>query len=391
MSNRKTLWVISELFYPEETSTGYIMTEIANALTVKYDVKVICGPEVYDNNKKKDVNSKQVLNPSIELHRVKSITENKKNPLSRARKFMVVSNRLFKIAQKNIKREDVVLMVSNPFPLILFMAKLRKHRVFRWVMLVHDVFPEGIIKRFHLKGFVASWVMRMFNNAYAQTDTLISLGRDMCDLLASKTGNQTNIVQIENWADLETIHPLNKECQDNIVLQYAGNIGGAQGISQIIEYIKESGNPELKLDIWGSGSMEEVLKKLVVDMELSNVVSFRGPYFRSQQEQVLNDCDIAVVSLRSDMYGRGVPSKSYNILAAGKPILYIGPEGSEVALMVKKEKIGYAFSNDDKEGIVELLKSISKDELVEMGKRARQVAENHFSKQTILEKFCEVV
>ena len=53
-AKKEILWVISELFPPEATSTGYIMGEIANAMTEKYEVKVICGPEVYDEKKKKE-------------------------------------------------------------------------------------------------------------------------------------------------------------------------------------------------------------------------------------------------------------------------------------------------------------------------------------------------
>ena len=48
---RQSLWIMSELFPPEETSTGYIMGEIANAMARKYEVKVICGPSVYDSQK----------------------------------------------------------------------------------------------------------------------------------------------------------------------------------------------------------------------------------------------------------------------------------------------------------------------------------------------------
>ena len=45
------LIVISELFPPEETSTAYIMGEITKTLSDKYNVTIVCGPEVYDQNK----------------------------------------------------------------------------------------------------------------------------------------------------------------------------------------------------------------------------------------------------------------------------------------------------------------------------------------------------
>lgn len=391
MSNKQTLWVISELFYPEETSTGYIMTEIANAMTSKYDVKVICGPEVYDAQKKRDETSKQQLDPSIELIRVNGIIENKKSSLSRAKKFILISRRLFKVAKKNIKDGDVVFMVSNPFPLILSMSKLRMRRNIRLVMLVHDVFPEGMLIRFHIKGLLAKILMNKFNYAYAKADTLVSLGRDMCDLLGRKTEGKTEIVQIENWADIENIHPLERQKEEKIVLQYAGNIGSAQGILEVIQFVKDAANPRLRFEIWGTGVMEESLKQYIIENGLQDAVSFKGPYFRSQQEQVLNACDLALVSLNKNMYGRGVPSKTYNILGAGKPVLYIGPAKTEIGMMVEEEGVGFAFKNEEKESIVEFLRMLTPEILAGMGTKARMVAEQKYSEPIILDKFRKVL
>ena len=69
----KTLWIISELFPPDETSTAFILGEIANVMASKYDVKVICGPEIYDKRKKTDPNNKFVLNSSIQVTHVKGV------------------------------------------------------------------------------------------------------------------------------------------------------------------------------------------------------------------------------------------------------------------------------------------------------------------------------
>ena len=71
MENKQTLWIVTELFPPDETSTSYILGEIANAMVEKYQVKVICGPEIYDKRKKLDENNKFKLDASIEVFRAK--------------------------------------------------------------------------------------------------------------------------------------------------------------------------------------------------------------------------------------------------------------------------------------------------------------------------------
>lgn len=80
------LWIVTELFPPDETSTSYILGEIANAMAKKYCVGVICGPEIYDKRKALDINNKFNLDESIEVHRAKGADLDKKynerqNPL----------------------------------------------------------------------------------------------------------------------------------------------------------------------------------------------------------------------------------------------------------------------------------------------------------------------
>lgn len=47
--NKKTakLWVVTELYYPEDNQTGYYLTKIAEGLAEMFNVKVICGQPNY--------------------------------------------------------------------------------------------------------------------------------------------------------------------------------------------------------------------------------------------------------------------------------------------------------------------------------------------------------
>ena len=115
---KQTLWIITELFPPEETSTAYIMGEIANAMTSKYEVRVICGPAVYDSSKR-IVTDGVVISDSIRVTRVNAVAENKNSKISRIKKFLLISWRLYRVAKRNIRQGDKVLMVTNPFPLVV--------------------------------------------------------------------------------------------------------------------------------------------------------------------------------------------------------------------------------------------------------------------------------
>lgn len=401
MEKKKKLWIVTELFPPEETSTGYIMGEIANAMSLKYDVKVICGPEIYDPNKKKVSSSMVIVNSSIEVIRVNGITEDKNSKLSRIKKFVFMSWRLYREAQKYIQKGERVLMVTNPFPLIVLMAHLRNRRHLRLSMLVHDIMPESLYTDMHIPMPIYKIAETVFNKAYAHTDLLISIGRDMSEVLERKVRNGGNdkskwprITVIENWGDTKKIKPANNCQTDKIRIQYAGNIGNAQGIGEFIDVLHEANCNQVEFGIWGTGSAEQLLKEKVNQLGMSGNVLFHGPYTRAEQQEVLNTCDISLVRLVEGMYGLGVPSKSYNILAAGNPILYIGERNTEIWRLIEEYGNGVCFEPNDSDGLIQYLRELSierRPTLREMGKISRQLAEKRFSKEAILNRFIEEI
>lgn len=370
----KILWIVTELFPPDETSTSYILGQIANAMAKKYQVKVICGPEIYDKRKKLDENNHFSLDKSIKVFRANGADLDKNTTKGKALSFLLMSKRMISLVKQNVRKDDKVLMVTNPAPLVVLMSRLKKKVGFELNILVHDVFPENT-KPAGLKLPLYGMIKHVFDNAYSHADQLIALGRDMKDVLEKKilnsSENMPKITIIENWADINGIKPQPMP-QGKIVLEYAGNIGRIQGLDKVIEQLPES----VDFHIYGTGSMEDTLKKMNHPR-----VFFHGPYFRSQQNEVLAACHIALVTLQEGMYGLGVPSKTYNILASGRPVLFFGPQNSEIDLLVRERQIGYCGWPE----------KWDKDELMKMGERARELAIKEYSEATILNKFIKAI
>lgn len=371
---KQRLWIVTELFPPDETSTSYILGQIANAMAKKYQVKIICGPEIYDKRKKLDENNHFCLDKSIEVFRANGADLDKNTTKGKALSFLLMSKRMISLVKQHVRKNDKVLMVTNPAPLVVLMSRLKKKVGFELNILVHDVFPENT-KPAGLKLPLYGMIKHVFDKAYSRADQLIAIGRDMKDVLEKKVLNSSEnipkITIIENWADINGIKSQSMP-QGKIVLEYAGNIGRVQGLDKVIEQLPES----VDFHIYGTGSMEETLKKMNHPR-----VFFHGPYFRSQQNEVLSACHIALVTLQEGMYGLGVPSKTYNILASGRPILFFGPKNSEIDLLVREKRIGYCGWPE----------KWDKDELVEMGERARELAIKEYSEETILNKFIKAI
>lgn len=372
MTKKKVLWIISELFPPDETSTAYIMGEIANAAISEYEVRVICGPEIYDRNKKLDFNHPFRLDATISVIRTKGTSLNKNSLLSKFYSFFSSSRRLYRLAKQCIKDRDKVLLVTNPAPLVVLMSWLRVKRSFNYTILVHDVFPENTIPAgLHMPSFAFAYIKRLFDKAYSKADKLIAIGRDMAEILRNKVEEDVSIEVVENWSDVSGIKPIPFP-EGPVKLEYAGNLGRVQGLERLVNELPDG----IELHFYGTGAMEQPLK----EMKKPNVF-FHGPYFRSQQQDVLGSCHVSIVTLAEGMFGLGVPSKTYNILAAGRPIVYFGPENGEIGLMIKEHNIGY----------IGWPQQWDINKLKEMGARARTLAESSYSKQIILSKFLKAL
>ena len=393
------LWIVSELFYPDETSTAYILTKVAETLTAKFDVNVICGPTSYSNGTDKLLKTSDKLqSANLNICRVSETALDKNRLITRIIRFIMLSFKLSSKLYKNVRQDEPVLIVTNPAPLLLMMPIIKKIRKFRLYILVHDVFPENAIPANIIsssKSILFRILKYFFDSAYKKADKLIVLGRDMKDIIQKKTGKSDDqVVIIENWAQTDLIIPHDKSLEllmssSKVDIQYAGNIGRVQGLQNFLKIFHSANNPDIRLSVWGDGAVKKELEKYVSDNSVDNVIFWRS-YGREEQNTVLNNCDLAIVTLADGMYGLGVPSKSYNIMAAGKPILFIGDANSEIALTIKDFDIGYCYEANDVIGLKSFLSSLNesrKEELREKGLRAREVSEKYYSEKIVLQKF----
>ena len=397
------LWVVSELYYPEETSTGYYLTRIAEGLTDKFEVKVISGQPTYSARGTK-APGREIRN-EVEIYRVSGTTLDKNVIAFRLINMITLSLSVLFRSLTAFRPGDRVLVVTNPpsMPFVIAVASMFRGAVY--TLLIHDNYPEILIAAGKMKptAFFVRLMHRLNRGLYKNASRIIVVGRDMAELVERKTrGLDVPVTFIPNWAELETVSPaprnenkLLKELnlQNKFVLLYAGNMGPPNDIESIVgaaELLKE--DEDFHLIFLGAGVKKAGLVKDISGRGLSNITVL-DPRPRSEQLDFLNGCDVALVSLVDKMLGVSVPSRTYNILAAGKPILALTEPSSEVATIISEESVGWVVPPGEPEQLAETIKSIpeSLDELATMGERARKAAEKKYSLETAILKYRETV
>jgi glycosyltransferase involved in cell wall biosynthesis len=396
MSKRQRIILVSELFYPEESATAHILTKITGELASKFDLLVLTGPASYEGRDRHNAARSPIDDNNVVRTWAPGLSKNKL--LGRLVRFLVMTIGLGWKTLLTTRRTDTVFAVTNPAPLLVALAIIRKIRRVRLVFLVHDVFPEnaaaaGIIRYDY---FLYPLIKRVFDWAYGSADAVITIGRDMSEVITRKIpASADRITLIENWADHPLVDriPRNQSListmgmSDRIVIQYAGNIGRAQGLLEFVELVSSADNDIVRYVFRGSGALSTALHGATQGRH--NFI-LEGSYPRSDQSRVLGACDIALVILGPEMYGLGVPSKTYNILAAGKPVLFLGPKDSEIYRLIKSHDIGWAFDWQETDQMIQLIEKWSILDLAAIearGNKARELAESSFTEAGQLAKF----
>jgi len=398
------LWIVSELYYPEVTSTGYILTEIAEGLAAEdLSISVLCSQPSYSARGLR-APAKENRNNVI-IHRIWGITLDKDIFFFRLINLITITFSVFVSSLWHFKRFDIVLVVTNPPSLPFFVSFACWLRRANCVLLIHDIYPDLLVAVGKLRS--TSVVVRLLNKLnkilYMSVNYIVVIGRDMQAKIVNRLlDNKKKVKVITNWADVNIIFPTIKEqnsllrklcLQDMFVVEYAGNIGYPNDIESIIESASRLIN---KYDIHflfiGSGAKKRWLEEEVARRKLSNVTIMPS---RPRHDQInfLNACDIAIVSLVQGMRGISVPSRIYNILAAGKPIIAIADLNSELDLVIKEENIGWVVQPgevDELEKVILEAKN-NPDLLVQMGKRARRTAEIKYSFELVKRAYAKLV
>jgi glycosyltransferase involved in cell wall biosynthesis len=395
----KRLWVISELYYPEETSTGYYLTRIAEGLAGDFDVKVLCGQPTY--SARGTVAPKREVHKDVEIFRVSGTRLDKNVIPFRVLNMITLGLSVFIKALGNFRKGDAVLVVTTPpsMPFVAALAALAKGA--SYTLLIHDNYPEILIATKKTKP--DSLLVRLMSHAnrwlYKSAAKIIVVGRDMHDLVSRKTeGLDIPIVNIPNWAELESVSPTDRaenrllkelDLSDKLVFLYAGNMGHPNDLASIVECAVElQARRDVHFVFLGTGVKRKWLEKSVAKHALGNV-TILDPRPRHEQNVFLNACDVALVSLVTNMVGVSMPSRTYNVLAAGKPILALTESGSELARVVEEENVGWIVPPGDPKLLVETVLKIidERDKTPAMGEAARVAALRTYSLDTALEKY----
>ncbi|MBS0658855.1 MAG: glycosyltransferase family 4 protein [Verrucomicrobia bacterium] len=266
---------------------------------------------------------------------------------------------------------DVVVSTTDPPLQAVLGPGLRRRTGGALVHWCQDIYPElaeelGVLGR---GGFVARVLRRISTRSLQACDGIVSLGRCMSERLVARGLDPARLHLVPNWADHTNVHPLPRGASPlrselgfaagDFVVMYSGNFGLAHPFEAILEAaVSLAGDRRIRFLLAGDGPRAATVREGVARRALPNV-TFLPLQPRARLAESLGAADLHLVSMFDRLCGLVVPSKYYGVMAAGRPVAFLGPRGSEVARSLEECQAGVALDESDARGLVDAIRRLA--------------------------------
>lgn len=244
---------------------------------------------------------------------------------------------------------DIVLTTAPPALISMagwVMAKLKHARL---VYDVRDIWPDVALEMGEFaENSIYYKVFRFIRDFMLHHADLVTAVSDGKVRRLKEYAPQKRIVKIPNGFDVRFLeNQLNEELYQKIkgngrfTCVYTGNLGLAQGLKQLLDIARRAREKGLDADflLYGSGAEEQELRAYVRAHQLDHVF-FGGRLSNQDIYTVLKAADISFVPLVNGNLKDSIPTKIYEALGTGCPVL-LAAEG-DAASVLKESELGIA-------------------------------------------------
>ncbi|MDH6261890.1 glycosyltransferase family 4 protein [Bradyrhizobium sp. BR13661] len=354
--------VASQHYPPDPSTTAAIMAEIACRLAREHEVVVLSGsPGALPESQTGPGKPRVVA--------VKNRMAGKAALVRRGLSELLFALRIFIALLRCLRHGDVVLTVTAPFMLPYTVAAAAWLKGARSALILHDLFPDVLVMAGLLKPrSVVAGVMRAANSLmFRALNAVITIGRDAEAPLLAYAGMTRNKIRfIPNWATLvpaarplTSDNPFRKTMEARFIVGLSGNLGFTHDPDIVFEaarLLKDEPDIRFLLSGWGIGF--ERLKQLQNEANLPNV-RFVARVQDAELEAFLAAADLWVIPYRKDVAGVSVPSRFYNLLAVGRPVVLVSEPEAEAALTVVENGLGWVVTPGRADQLADAIRTAS--------------------------------
>ena len=395
-------------FFPEKAASIYLEENRYEAFsnagfkTIVYAARPQRGLTEEEYQKYKHKKLEMMYNGGVEAHRFAMYREGKNAVLRAFRYFLISIVQLWKgIWAKDI---DLIYVASTPPTQGALAALVKKFKKVPFVYNLQDIFPDSLAGTGLAKKGGLLWkIGRAIENfTYRNADKIIVISQDFKKNIMAKGVPEDKIVVVYNWVDQNSVKDIPRSENklfamygldpSKFYVTYNGNIGLTQNMDMLLEVAKSlEANENIHFVLVGNGAYLEQVKQIVANRNISNVhlLPFQ-PY--EDISHVFSLGDVSLVISKPGVGANSVPSKTWSIMSASRPVLANFDE-NELKTIIEKNNCGIFTKAGDKVAFTDAILKLynDRDLCKEFGRNGRQFVMDNLTKEVGTQKYVDVI
>jgi len=232
----------------------------------------------------------------------------------------------------------------------------------RLILDVRDLWPDAAVVMGELRHpllIAAASALERF--LYQHSTGIIATTESFCATIRERISHSVPVESVRDCTVPEdfVMEPCTPQFRDQwqfagkFIVGYIGNVGLAQGLDHLLDAAKalQTAIPEVAIVVAGDGPRKNLLMAEAARRDLANI-RFLPRVDQQRAAQYMIACDALVVTLDAHpLFKKWVPSKLFDCLAAGRPIL-MGADG-EARRLLEAEQAGLVYSCGDGRALAE--------------------------------------
>ncbi len=396
----------SSYFFPENVASSHLSKDLyetyrdVGICTENYVPTPSRGIDKATRKKYKKILYEEFYDGSLHIRRFPLMREGR-NPILRAWRYLLCNLKQYKYGKK-AKDIDLILGASTPPTQGYLCAKLKKklskkygHEV-PFIYSLQDIFPDSLVHTGLTKKGSILWKIgrKMEDKIYAAADKIVVISEGFKQNIMAKGVPEEKIVIIENWIDVNEVVPIPRE--ENILFEkfgldpekfyicYSGNVGHTQNMDMLLDTAKRvaEANGDIHFVIIGEGAAKAHVTERVENEKIANIHMFPFEDYKNIAH-VFSLGDMGLIISKAGVGSNSVPSKTWSIMSAGRPILASFDKEGDLDRVITAENAGVCIDPKDTDGFYQAILDAyaNREQLAAWGKNGRAYVETHLTRE----------
>lgn len=375
MAKNKTVVILDQ-------ASGYLQIDMLDALSTKYDKCAIIAGTIVERETK--------LSEKYKWHKITKY--NKSTAFKRIYTWLAATIQMFFIVLWKYRNARIIAITNPPSaPLVPYLLRAN------YDILVYDLYPDALVNFNYITK--DGWANKVFTHftkkMFKKANTLYTLTPELAKETSKYAeGKEIKIVPI--WTNNEFFPQIDRNenlifkklgiAKDTFVICYSGNLGKTHPIEKLVDLAHAFKNePNFYFLVIGGGHKYELIHKLIEEQKLTNIQLLPWQHIEllPHNMQVGN---LNVVTLDEGAADLSIPSKTFNLLSVGKPILAICSKRSALANLLERSNCGRAFEANEVNEIKSFIYQLQNEpETYKAYSENAKKASNNFTKENAMQ------